>query len=274
MIKDRKSVRLIKYLLMVLIALIWISPLYILLNVSLKPPTDLSSRWIFPAQPFLENYRLAIQKGNLLRALLNTTIVTAGAIALVVSTGALAAYPLARNRSRWNKCIQRFITGVMMIPPLSILVPLYKTMTEIGAVSTLFGEVLVVATFQLPLSIYLFTNFISSIPVALDEAASIDGCSTVKRFFLIILPQLKPVCASVIIIAGSSFWNDYQFAGYLLQKPRLQTITLAISGFFDMYSSNMNAAAAAAMLSILPLIILYLFLQKYFIQSMVDSAIK
>ncbi len=274
MIRDKLWTRIIKYFLMVLISLIWISPLYILLSVSLKPATDLSSRWIFPLHPYLENYRIALEKGNLLRALNNTAVVTLAASAIVICAGSFAAYPLARNRSRFNKGVHRFIMGIMMIPPLSILVPLYKTMTEIGAVSTLLGEILVVATFQLPLSIYLFTNFIAAIPSALDDAASIDGCSPAKRFFLIILPQLKPVCATVIIIAGSSFWNDYQFAGYLLQRPRLQTITLAISGFFDLYSSNLNAAAAAALLSILPLIILYLFLQKYFVQSMVDSAIK
>ena len=272
--KTNRFFRVICYFAMIVISLIWLSPLYILLSVSLKPLSDLSSRWIFPINPYIENYSIALQKGNLLRALLNTVIVTFGATILVIVTGALASYPLSRNRSRLNKNIHRFIMGLMMIPPLSILVPLYKTMMEIGAVSTLIGEILVVATFQLPLTIYLFTNFISAIPIALDEAASIDGCPPASRFFLIIMPQLKPICATVIIIAGSSFWNDYQFAGYLLQKPNLQTITLAISGFFDMFSSNMNAAAAAALLSILPLVIVYLFLQKYFIQSMVDSAIK
>lgn len=266
--------RFLAYLLMIVISLVYLSPIYVLLTVSFKDVSDLTSRWKWPNYLSFENFRIALEKGNLLRAFSNTVIVTAGAILVVTIVGALAAYPLSRNRSKGNKLVEGFVMGIMMIPPLSILVPLYKTMSEIGGVSTYWGEILVIATFQLPLSIYLFRNFITAIPIALDEAAAIDGCNSAQTFFHVILPQLKPVMTSVIIIAGSGCWNDYQFAGYLLQSQGKQTITLAIAGFFDLYSSNLNAAAAAALLSILPLTVVYLFLQKYFIRSMVDSAIK
>ncbi len=164
--------------------------------------------------------------------------------------------------------------GVMMIPPLSILVPLYSFMAKIQGINSYWGMIVTLITFQLPTSIFLFSSFITSIPVALEEAAAIDGCGPFQTFFRIIMPQLKPVTASVIIITGVNCWNNYQFALYLLQSPRIKTITLAIAGFFSADSANVNGAAAAAFIGILPMVAVFLFLQKYFIQGMVDSAIK
>ncbi len=129
-------------------------------------------------------------------------------------------------------------------------------------------------TFELPMSIFLYTNFIASIPTALDEAAAIDGCGPVRAFFCIILPQLKSVTASVVILAGIHCWNDYQFSLYILQSSVRRTVTLAISSFFSQTTSNLNAASAAAFLAILPVVFCFLFLQKYFIKGMVDSAVK
>lgn len=129
-------------------------------------------------------------------------------------------------------------------------------------------------TFQLPTSIFLFTNFIVSIPKSLDEAAAIDGCPRLRIFFSIILPQLKPVTASVIIMTGVSCWNDYMFSLYFLQSPQIKSVTLSVASFFTQTQSNMGAAAAGALLGIVPIVALYLCLQKYFVKGMVDSAIK
>ena len=106
------------------------------------------------------------------------------------------------------------------------------------------------------------------------EAAAIDGCGPVRSFFYIILPQLKSVTASVVILTGIHCWNDYQFSLYILQSSKMRTVTLAISSFFSQTTSNLNAASAAALLAILPVVVCFLFLQKYFIKGMVDSAVK
>ena len=162
----------------------------------------------------------------------------------------------------------------MMIPGLSILVPLYSTMVKIHGISTYWGIIIVLVTFNLPMSIFLFSNFIAGIPEALEEAAFIDGCGPIQAFFRIILPQLKPVVASVVILTGVGCWNDYQFSLYFLQAPKLKTITLAVASYFSQTANNMNAAAASALLGVLPVLVIFVFLQKYFIQGMVDSAVK
>lgn len=255
------------------ILVVYLAPFYILLGVAFKSPADSSSRWVMPGYLFLDNFRTALD-GKVLQGIRDSMIITVSSVLLIVIIGAMAAYPLARNKSKLNKAVRSFIMGVMMVPPLSILVPIYSIMIAIKSISTYHGIVLLLVTFQLPLSIFIFTNFISSIPVTLDEAASIDGCGPIRAFFSIIMPQLAPVTTSVVILTGVTCWNDYQFSLYILQSPKITSVTLAVSGFFAQVSSNPYAAAAASVLGVLPIVIMFLFLQKYFIQGMVDSAIK
>ncbi len=259
---------------LLIILAVYISPIYILVGISFKPVSDLSSRWKFSVQPTLDNFRTAIEQGGILPALLHSFVITIITVLLIIIVGSLAAYPLARNKSKWNKKINGFILGVMMVPPLSILVPLYSVLVDIGGVNKYWGIVAILLTFELPMSIFMYTNFISSIPSALDEAAALDGCGPIRSFFYIIMPQLKSVTASVAILTGVHCWNDYQFSLYVLQSSRMQTVTLAISSFFSQTTNDLHAASAAALLAILPVVICFLFLQKYFIKGMVDSAIK
>jgi len=264
----------INTLVAVLICAFHLIPFYIMIGVALKSPYDTSSRWMFPGYLYLDNFKEAIHYGKILKSILSNVIITGGAVVGITIIGALAAYPLARNQSKLNKVVRTFSLGMMMIPALSLLVPLYSLMVKIKGISTYWGIILILITFQLPTSIFLYTNFIISIPKALDEAAAIDGCPRLKIFFLIILPQLKPVTASVIIMTGVACWNDYMFSLYFLQSPQIKTVTLSVASFFTQTQSNMGAAAAGALLGIVPIVTLYLCLQKYFIKGMVDSAIK
>jgi raffinose/stachyose/melibiose transport system permease protein len=234
----------------------------------------MSSRWKWPDYFYFDNFRRAMKNSNMLAAYKNTLIITAFAIVLIVIIGSFAAYPLARRQTRVNKNILRFVMGIMVIPPLSILVPLYSLMVNLGGISTHWGIVCLLSTFNLPLSIFLFSNFIKAIPVSLDEAAQIDGCGPGRCFFFIILPQLKQVVVSVAILTGVGCWNDYGFALYMLQSPRSKTVTLTVASFFSQGSSDLNAAAAVALFGILPVVVFFVFLQKYFVKGMVDSAIK
>lgn len=256
------------------ICVVHLIPFYILIVAAFKMPRDLSSRWALPSYLYFENFVTAVEYGNILKNVLCNIIIAAGSISGIVVLGAIASYPLARNASRLNKMVLTFIMGMLMIPPLSIIVPLYGLFSSLKATSTYWGIISVITTFQLPTSIFLYTNFIKSIPITLDEAAEIDGCSPLRTFFSIVLPQLKPVTASVIIMTGVSCWNDYTFSLYLLQSPKIKTVTLAIASFFTQFTANLGAAAAGALIGIMPILILYLSLQKYFVKGMVDSAIK
>ena len=147
-------------------------------------------------------------------------------------------------------------------------------MVSLKGINHLWGIVIVSATFHLPMAIYMYSNFIKSIPKDLDEAAMIDGCSMMQSFFYVILPCLKSTTVSVVILNGVGIWNDYQFQLYFLQKPAMRTITLAISTFFTDSKQDLGAAAAAAFIVVLPPVMAYIFLQKYFVKGAMDSAVK
>ena len=197
-----------KYLVSLLIVVIYLLPIYVIIVASLKPVTDTSSRLLLPKTIYWGNYIKAFDAGGLLNAIKNTLIITVFVVLIEVFAGCLAAYPLARNRSKLNKAVKLLIMGVMMVPSMSIVVGVYSTLVSMRAISTYWGIIIVTAAFGLPLSIYLYSNFITSIPTSLDEAAAIDGAGAAQTFFHIIIPQLKPVTVSVIIMKGVGAWNE------------------------------------------------------------------
>lgn len=263
-----------KYVLSIVIIAIYILPIYVLLSMALKKANDLSSLLVFPGYIYMDNFTKIIESGKIPTAFINTTIITFFVLVIEIVVGGLAAYPLARNKSKFNSVIKGIIMGIMMIPSLSILVGVYSLLVDIGGISTLWGIIVVSAAFGLPMTIYLYSNFITAIPASLDEASAIDGCGVFQTFFHIILPQLKPVTVTVIILNGVSIWNEYAYSLYILQKPKTYTLTLMISQYFSTGGKDFNGAAAAACISILPLVVAFIFLQKYFIQGTIDSAVK
>ena len=263
-----------KYLLGFGLVFLYLFPFYVIINVSLKEFGDTSSRMQFPDPIYWDNFKKVIEAGDIFVGIRNSVIITLFVLLLEIVVGCMAAYALARNQSKVNEIVRSLIMSVMMITPLTILVGVYSTMSKIHATSTYWGMVLLLSAFGLPMVIFLYTNFISSIPLALDEAAAIDGASNFQIFFRIILPQLKSVTVTVIILQGVGVWNEYTYSYYFLQKTEMRTITLVIKTFFSAVSNDYGSAAATAVIGMLPLIVLYLFLQKYFIQGQVDSAIK
>lgn len=253
---------------------IYLIPFYILLMISLKGPTDTSSKWLFPKELYFANFTEAWSRAHLGRALLNNLLITSLTVLLVVVVASLAAYPLARFRTKLNQGVYSTILACMIVPALTILVPLYKMIVDMGGINTYWAIILVQATFALPLATFLFTGFINSVPRELDEAALIDGCNRFQIFYMIIVPLLKPITATVVILTGVSVWNDYQFSIFFLQSSKVKTITVSLAQFFSQYQNNLSYVAAGCLVGMLPLAMLYILLQKYFIKGISDGAVK
>lgn len=254
--------------------LLQLLPFYITLTSSVKARSDLSSQWMLPTDWYWQNFATAIEDGGILRAIGNSAIVTVGSTLLVCVLGALAAYPLARRATIGNRVVLAGIIGLIMVPPLSILVPLYSMMTKLGLVNTHVGTILVMTALQLPLAIFLYAAFMRGLPLSIEEAASVDGARGLQLLFRIVFPMLKPVTATVIILTGVAVWNEYAMSVYLVRSPDMRTIAPAISSFFATSSSDVGAAAAASLLSVLPVLVVYLVLQRYFIKGMVAGSEK
>ena len=241
----------------------------------LKPQDDTSSTLMPRLHDIAwSNWIAAVTDGNIFQSVFNSIVVTVITTLLVCVLGAMAAYPLARRKTKFNGVISALILAMMMVPPLSILVPLYSLLVDMGGVNTYWGISLVLAATNLPLSVFLYTNFIKAIPNSIDEAGMIDGANRFTIFMKLILPTLKPVTATVVIMTGTTVWNEYALSGYILTDTSAQTIAPRVASFFAANSSNLGTAAAASLIAAAPMVIAYLFLQKYFIAGMVAGAEK
>lgn len=257
------------------VVLVQLLPFYVSLTTALKERTNRSSQWSFPIGDVVwTNFVSAIEDGNILRAIGNSIVVTVISTVIVCLLGAVAAYPLARRLTTVNTAVALGILGLIMIPPLSILVPLYTLLNQMGALNTYWGIILVMVSTQLPLSIFLYTAFMRSLPISVEEAATVDGANRLQLLFRIVFPMLKPVTATVVILTGVAVWNEFALSGYILTRPEMQTIAPAIASFFSVQSSNLPAASAASLLAVVPVLVAYLFLQRYFIKGMAAGSEK
>lgn len=257
------------------ITLVHLIPFYILITTALKEKGDFSSKWVFPTKVSFQNFSEAWEKANLGTALFNTTVITFSAAFLLIILGSLAAYPLARRQTKLNKYVYMIFISIMVIPPLTALVPLYQLVVDIGMMNTRTIAVLNNVASFMPLTIFLYAGFIrSTVPKELEEAAKIDGASTLGIFFKIVFPLLKPITATVLIISCVYIWNDYQFAIFFLQSEEVKTLTVAISSFFGENANNLNLVASAAIIAMLPMTLLFLFLQRYFIEGLAAGSVK
>ena len=266
--------KILKQFIAIVISIIYLIPFYILFNVALKPTSDTSSYWHTPVKLYLDNFINVWGKAKLGRAFYNNFVITACVVGAVLLIGSIAAYPLARRKTKMNSFIYTLAISCTIVPPLTALVPLYILVVKTTGTGSYLSIILPHIAYQLPITIFLFTGFIATIPKAIDEAALIDGANRFEIFFRMIMPLLKPITSTVIIFVGVSIWNDYAFSVFFLQKPQMYTLNITISRFFSQYSNDINLAAAGCIIAAIPLVILYLFMQKYFIKGMSAGAIK
>lgn len=264
------------YLIAAVLIMIYLVPLYILINLSLRTPTDFSSKLIFPKVLNLGNYISVLKSGELWNGFKNSIILVAETVVLEIFISALGAYGLARSNSRLAKILSQSSMAIMMIPAVALLVGTYSLMVKFHMSNTLWGLALLLAATGIPATLFMYINFVKTIPIALDEAATIDGASTLQTFFYIIMPQLKAITVTRVIIAATACWNQYLMPMYLLQDKSKHTIILVIKAAFNQYNGvgNLPKACATCALGLLPIILLYVFLQRYIIEGQLDSSVK
>ena len=209
------------------------------------------------------------------RAFANTFIITASAVLLIVIFGSMAGYALARTKSRLgNRVFLLFLAG-LIVPFQMNIVSLYKIVKSFGLMNTLFAVILVDAAINTPQAIFLFKEFIeSTIPKELEEAAAIDGCSVVKRFFVIVLPLLKPVISTVVIIVTLNVWNEFMTPLLFLQSRENGVILQEVTRNIGQFATDWTALFPMLMLGVAPLMIFYIFMQKYIIAGVAAGAVK
>ena len=261
---------------MIIVAVIWFIPIYYLIVTTLKNPQEATEGPLaFPRVLRMVNYAEAWVKMEYPRAFANTFIITASAVLLIVIFGSMAGYALARRKSRLgNRVFLLFLAG-LIVPFQMNIVSLYKIVKSFGLMNTLFAVILVDAAINTPQAIFLFKEFIeSTIPKELEEAAAIDGCSVVKRFFVIVLPLLKPVISTVVIIVTLNVWNEFMTPLLFLQSRENGVILQEVTRNIGQFATDWTALFPMLMLGVAPLMIFYIFMQKYIIAGVAAGAVK
>lgn len=261
---------------MIIAAVIWFIPIYYLIVTTLKNPQEATEGPLaFPRVLRMVNYAEAWVKMEYPRAFANTFIITASAVLLIVIFGSMAGYALARTKSRLgNRVFLLFLAG-LIVPFQMNIVSLYKIVKSFGLMNTLFAVILVDAAINTPQAIFLFKEFIeSTIPKELEEAAAIDGCSVVKRFFVIVLPLLKPVISTVVIIVTLNVWNEFMTPLLFLQSRENGVILQEVTRNIGQFATDWTALFPMLMLGVAPLMIFYIFMQKYIIAGVAAGAVK
>lgn len=274
--KKSNGIRLFpRYLAMVFVVLVALLPFYVLIFVAFNHPSRPLSLGVFSVPKFtFENLIRAWNSSNLGRAIINTAIITVGGLLIVVFGGGSAAYVISRYPNKFNQFWFRLFLCCMMVPGIINTIPLYSIMKSINGINKLWSMILIQSCNRLPYCIFLYHAFLSSMNRQVEEAAIVDGCTPFSTFWKITFPIMKPVTATVIITSSVGFWNNYNQAVFFLQKKSVYTIPLAISGFYTEFGAEWNLVAAAALIGILPIVVLFLALQKYFIKGLAAGAVK
>lgn len=275
--KQRKTWKtILEELILVFCTIIMLLPVYYFAIGAFKGRTDIIKYpLVLTKQMFtLENFPYVIKKMKYWQALSNTVIITVASLLIVIVCASLAGFAIARIRSKLFTGYYGLLVTLMVIPFIGCLLPLAVQSVKLHTYNTLWGCILIQAAWNMPFAVFLFTGFMRDLPKELEEAAYIDGCSTFGVYSRIFLPLLAPVTATCCIRCGVGIWNDYLVSRTLLNENKTPTLMVGIKGFFGSRGTEFGYAFAGIVLVSIPMIILFLCLQKYFIKGIAAGAVK
>jgi raffinose/stachyose/melibiose transport system permease protein len=252
---------------MVAIALVIGFPVYVLVNLAVRAPSDLSSPIRPTASPTLDNFTQAWQQGALGGALGNSLLVTAASVVIVVATSSLAAYPLARVTARWSRGMFLLVMLGLVLPFQLAALPLYQTMRDLGLLGTPWSLILFYSGLLVPFTTFLYTGFVRALPRDFEDAALIDGCTPLAAFRHVVFPMLKPVTVTALVLDAVAVWNDFFTPLLYLSGSTRQTMPVAVAGFVGQYVADWNLIFAALVISIVPILAVYFALQRSIING-------
>ena len=285
--KMRKSTVAIVTIIGILIAAYTLFPFLLVVINTARPNNSIVANPVS-----LENASFATLFDNLSKVINNSNfvfwnafgtsaIITIVSLALLALLGAMAAWVICRNKTKWSTAIYMTFIASMIIPFQVVMLPLISTFRDVGnfigisMLQSIPGIVFAYLGFGGAMTVFILTGFIKGIPYELEEAAAIDGCSPEGTFFRIIFPLLKPTVTTVTVLNGMWIWNDYLLPSLMLgQNGKVKTLPVAVQAFVGSYVKQWDLILTAALLAIIPMIVIFLIAQKQIINGMVEGAIK
>lgn len=264
-----------KYAVLLLGTLLIIYPILLFVLTSFKTPGEVTGNPNgLPSALHWSNYWIGFQKGDLAKASLNSLIYTTLSVTSLTVVSAMAAYVVSRFDFKAGPWIKFYLLGGLMIPFQVVLIPLFKIVQLLHLNSNVFGVVLIYIALGIPFAFFLYTGYLKSIPKELEESAYIDGCNYYLVFWKIVLPLIVPATATIVIFNVITIWNDFFIPLVFLADPDRKPLQLAIYSFVGQYSSEWNVIFACMVMASIPVVALFLFLQRYFVSGMMSGAVK
>ncbi|WP_166245481.1 carbohydrate ABC transporter permease [Paenibacillus turpanensis] len=261
-------------MLVILAACLFLYPFFLVFINTFKSYADILTNVVdLPKSLLIDNYIQVWELIEYPELFLNTLFLTAFSVLGIWLFGAMAGYKLCRTKSKWSSFLFILCIAPMMLPFQSFMITLTQLAKQLHLINHLPGLSVVYWGLGCPLAIFLFHGFVKSIPIELEECAAIDGLSGLPLFFKIVLPIMKPVTSTVVILNAMWIWNDFLLPLIMLHGSA-STLQLASYKFFGMYSSEWQYALTAVVLTTLPPMLFFLFMQKYMIRGMMAGAVK
>ena len=256
-----------------------ILPLYMTIVIAFKQPSEMTNSisgiLSLPKAWSLNNFREAMEITNFWRSLSNSLLITAATVGLSIAVHSLMGYALGRNKahSKFYSFVYLLIVSGMFVPFAILMMPLAKQTAELG-LANWFGVIVLYVVFYMPMNVLLYSGYLVNIPMALEEAAKVDGASTWRTYWKIIFPIMRPMHATVAVLTALAVWNDVTTPLIIMAGSGQNTLPLAQLNFQSQFGTNYNLAFASYLLSLVPILIFYIVCQKQILNGVVNGAVK
>ncbi len=264
-----------RQLLAIFATLLALFPIYFMTVSALKEKSEyIANKWGLPISLTFKNFDTALAGEKFFIRFANSSILTVGAVSASLIIACLAAFAFARMEFYGKRTLFNVILSLMVVPPVVMIIPLFVSMVRVHLVNTYQGTIMIYTGLLLPFSIYLMTNFFRAIPKEIIEAARIDGCSNLGIFWRIMMPLSAPAVITLIVVNALWVWNELLIALVFMQKDELKTLMVGISALRSRNYVDIPATMAGLLVATIPIVVVYMFGQRFFIRGLTGGAVK
>ena len=273
--KKRRVSSVIMIIITAVLAVIFAYPIYFGVISAFKSNADiLRDPLAFPAKPDFQNFLDLFHTTDYFTAIWHTVFLTVVSEVLIIFVVPMAAYAIERHKSRTTRLVYVYFTAGMMIPFHLYMFPLFREMKQFHIYGTLIGPVICYVAGAVAFGTLLYSSFLKGIPLEIEEAAKIDGCTEFQAFWQVVFPLLGPCTASMVVLNGLGIWNDFLLPYLSLPSNQAKTMTVEVYNYVGQYTARWDIVFAGSLISLVPAMIIYVFLQKYFVKGITSGAAK
>ncbi|WP_334073917.1 MULTISPECIES: carbohydrate ABC transporter permease [Paenibacillus] len=271
----RLSLDILIFAFTLLIAVVFFFPIFFNIMSAFKSNAEIMRDALsFPTTVYLESFKYLLTETDYPKAIQNSLILTVVSIVFQVLFIPMAGYAIQRRNARWTRFVFLYFLAGMMIPFQAYMIPLFKELKMFGLYGSLAGPIMIYVAGSVGFGSLLYSSFVKGIPTEIEEAAEIDGCTRARTFWNIVFPLLGPVTASMVVLNGLGIWNDFLMPMLVLPSGEPKTMVVEIYRYIGEFSSRWDMIFAGTTMSVVPILIVFVFLQKYFVKGIAAGATK